>query len=394
MFSFANPAYLYLLLLLPLAVLLFLWSRHTRKRRLNKYGKMASIAGLMPEVSKYKPWIKLTLSLLALAMVVIILARPRAGAKTATTKVRGIEVMIALDVSNSMRASSTDDPQGVSRLQRSKLILEKLIDRLGEDKVGLIVFAGNAYTQLPITSDFLSAKMYLSSINTNMVPTQGTAIGAAINLAMKSFTQNEKSGKSIIIITDGENHEDDAVGAAKEAHKRGIQINVIGVGSTKGAPIPMGGQGNFLKDDNGQVVTTFLNEQMAIDIGSQPALIRLSVAAPPMPPQPTEASFRRRPLTSPLNDDFGARSIPNTAPTENAPRAATKLRRLMVNRLCDMDLISLFAEKRGCEDRVPSSNIRLIAFPPMNLRTRRPVANATSLRSIVRQVLSCDWSVV
>ena len=174
--------------------------------------------------------------------------------------------MIALDVSNSMRASSTDDPQGVSRLQRSKLILEKLIDRLGEDKVGLIVFAGNAYTQLPITSDFLSAKMYLSSINTNMVPTQGTAIGAAINLAMKSFTQNEKSGKSIIIITDGENHEDDAVGAAKEAHKRGIQINVIGVGSTKGAPIPMGGQGNFLKDDNGQVVTTFLNEQMAIDI--------------------------------------------------------------------------------------------------------------------------------
>ena len=139
----------------------------------------------MPEVSKYKPWIKLTLSMLALAMVIVMLARPRAGAKTATTKVRGIEVMIALDVSNSMRASSTDDPQGVSRLQRAKLILEKLIDRLGEDKVGLIVFAGNAYTQLPITSDFLSAKMYLNSINTNMVPTQGTAIGAAINLAMK-----------------------------------------------------------------------------------------------------------------------------------------------------------------------------------------------------------------
>lgn len=142
----------------------------------------------------------------------------------------------------------------------------KLIDRLGDDKVGLIVFAGNAYTQLPITSDFLSAKMYLNSINTNMVPTQGTAIGAAINLAMKSFTQNEKSGKSIIIITDGENHEDDAVGAAKEAHKRGIQINVIGLGSTKGSPIPMGGSGNFLKDDNGNVVTTYLNEGMAVDI--------------------------------------------------------------------------------------------------------------------------------
>lgn len=266
MFSFANPAYLYLLLLIPLVVLLFLWSRITRRRRLNKFGKMATIEGLMPEVSKYKPWIKLTLSLLALAMVVIVLARPRAGAKTATSKVRGIEVMIALDVSNSMRASSSDDPNGVSRLQRSKLILEKLIDRLGDDKVGLIVFAGNAYTQLPITSDFLSAKMYLNSINTNMVPTQGTAIGAAINLAMKSFTQNEKSGKSIIIITDGENHEDDAVGAAKEAHKRGIQINVIGLGSTKGSPIPMGGSGNFLKDDNGNVVTTYLNEGMAVDI--------------------------------------------------------------------------------------------------------------------------------
>lgn len=266
MFSFANPAYLYLLLLLPLAILLFMWSRITRRRRLKKFGKSETIEGLMPEVSKYKPWIKLALSLLTLAMVVIILARPRAGSKTATTKVRGIEVMIALDVSNSMRASSTDDPQGVSRLQRSKLILEKLIDRLGDDKVGLIVFAGNAYTQLPITSDFLSAKMYLNSINTNMVPTQGTAIGAAINLAMKSFTQNEKSGKSIIIITDGENHEDDAVGAAKEAHKRGIQINVVGLGGTKGAPIPMGGAGNFLKDDNGNVVTTYLNETMAMDI--------------------------------------------------------------------------------------------------------------------------------
>ena len=266
MFSFANPAYLYLLLLIPLVVLLFLWSRMTRKRRLKKYGKMTTIEGLMPEVSKYKPWIKLTLWVLTLAMVIIILARPRAGAKSETTKVRGIEVMIALDVSNSMRASSTDDPNGVSRLQRSKLILEKLINKLGDDKVGLIVFAGNAYTQLPITSDFMSAKMFLNSISTDMVPTQGTAIGAAVNLAMNSFSQNEKSGKAIIIITDGENHEDDAVGAAKEAAEKGIQVNVIGMGTSKGSPIPMGGQGNFLKDDNGQVVITKLNEEMAIGI--------------------------------------------------------------------------------------------------------------------------------
>ena len=266
MFSFANPAYLYLLLLIPVVVALFMWSRITRSRRLKKYGKAATIEGLMPEVSKYKPWIKLTLSVLTLAMVVIILARPRAGAKSETTKVRGIEVMIALDVSNSMRASSTDDPNGVSRLQRSKLILEKLINKLGDDKVGLIVFAGNAYTQLPITSDFMSAKMFLSSISTNMVPTQGTAIGAAVNMAMNSFSQNEKSGKAIILITDGENHEDDAVEAAKEAAKKGIQVNVIGMGTGKGSPIPMGGQGNFLKDDKGQVVITKLNEEMAIDI--------------------------------------------------------------------------------------------------------------------------------
>ncbi len=266
MFSFANPAYLYLLLLLPLAVMLFMWSRITRKRCLKKYGNPEVLMGLMPDVSKYKPWIKLVLSLLVLTMVIIILARPRAGAKTETSKVRGVEVMIALDVSNSMRASATDDPKGVSRLQRSKLILEKLINKLGEDKVGLIVFAGNAYTQLPITSDFLSAKMFLNSISTDMVPTQGTAIGAAINLAMKSFTQNEKSGKSIIIITDGENHEDDAVGAAASAHEQGVQINVVGMGSTKGSPIPMGGSGNFLKDDNGQVVTTFLNEEVAMRI--------------------------------------------------------------------------------------------------------------------------------
>ena len=181
-------------------------------------------------------------------------------------QVKGIEVMIALDVSNSMLASSTDQSSSVSRLQKSKLMLEKLINKLDNDKVGLIVFAGNAYTQLPITSDFVSAKMFLSSINTNMVSTQGTAIGAAIKLAMNSFTPNEESQKTIIVITNGENHEDDAIGMAKEAQKRGIQINVIGVGSTKGAPIPLGGPGAFLKDENGQPVTTYLNEEMAQNI--------------------------------------------------------------------------------------------------------------------------------
>ena len=265
MFSFANPEYLYLLFLIPLCVIVHLLTRRTRRNNLKRFGQIEVMSKQMPDVSKYKPGIKLTLQLLALCMIIVILARPRAGAKEQTVKVRGIEVMVALDVSNSMKASATDDPKGVSRLQKSKLTLEKLIDKFDNDKVGLIVFAGNAYTQLPITSDFTSAKMFLNSISTEMVPTQGTAIGAAIKLAMNSFSGNEKSQKSIIIITDGENHEDDAIGAAKEAKAKGIQVNVIGQGSAKGSPIPLA-QGGFMKDDNGNVITTFLNEKMAEDI--------------------------------------------------------------------------------------------------------------------------------
>lgn len=278
MFSFANPEYLYLLLLIPVIAVLFLWSRAKRKKSIAKFGRKAVVETLMPDVSTYKPWIKLTLELLALAAIVIVLARPRAGARTSTTTTRGIEVMVALDVSNSMRASCSDNTDDMSRLERSKMILEKLIDKFENDRVGLIVFAGNAYVQMPITSDYLSAKMYLSNINTNMVPTQGTAIGAAINLAMNSFSKNKKCQKSIIVITDGENHEDDAVGAAKEAAKNGIQVNVVGMGATNGAPIPMS-NGGYLKDDNGQVVTTFLNEKMASDIAAAGKGVYVSGAA-------------------------------------------------------------------------------------------------------------------
>ena len=248
--------------------MIFLLARASRVRKLKRYGNIKVLEHLMPDVSKYKPWIKITLQIIALALIVIIIARPRAGAKEQTVKVNGIEVMIALDVSNSMLASATDDIKGVSRLQKSKLLLEKLIDKLGNDKVGLIVFAGNAYTQLPITSDFISAKMFLNNINTNMVPTQGTAIGAAIKMAMNSFTPNENIQKAIVIITDGENHEDDAVSAAEEARKKGIQVDVIGIGTTKGSPIPLDRNGNFLKDDSGNVVTTRLDEETAKKIAA------------------------------------------------------------------------------------------------------------------------------
>ena len=227
MFSFANPEYLYLLILIPVIFGLFLLSRMIRAKNIRKYGNPALLEAQMPDVSKYKLWIKISIQLVALALIVIILARPRAmgNSKAETINVQGIEVMVALDVSNSMLASSTDDPNGISRLQQAKLLLEKLIDKLGNDKVGLIVFAGDAYTQIPITADFVSAKMFLSNIEPSMVPTQGTAIGAAIKMAANSFTADDKIQKSIILITDGENHEDDAVEAAKDAHDKGIQIN-------------------------------------------------------------------------------------------------------------------------------------------------------------------------
>lgn len=265
MFSFANPEYLYLLLLLPVVAGLHLLARQSRKRKLARFGRKQVVGALMPDVSPYKPWIKLALELLLIATTVVILARPRAGASKNTTKVHGIEVMVAMDVSNSMNASSTSNGQDISRLQRSKLIMQKLIDKLAGNKMGLIVFAGNAYMQMPLTGDVSSAKLFLNGINTKMVPSQGTAIGAAIDLACQSFSESKKSQKAIIVITDGENFEDDATGVAANAQKNGAQVNVMGVGSTTGAPIPMG-DGSYLTDDAGQVVTTYLNEKMAQDI--------------------------------------------------------------------------------------------------------------------------------
>lgn len=267
MFSFANPQLLYLLLLLPIIAGLFLLAQKSRRRKLKRYGRPEILGSLMPDASKYKPWVKLTLQLFAIIALVIVLARPRAGAKEEVANIKGIEIMLCVDVSNSMLASSTEDSNGISRLQRAKFILEKLIDKLGNDKVGLIVFARDAYTQLPITTDFVSAKMFLNSIETNMVPTQGTAIGAAIQMAMNSFSPNKDTQKAIVILTDGENFEDDAIEMAKQANENGIHIDVIGLGSIKGAPIPLNAsRGEFLKDETGRPVTTYLNEKMAQDI--------------------------------------------------------------------------------------------------------------------------------
>lgn len=271
MITFAYPQLLYLLLIIPAATLLFVWMRLRRRSVLRRFGSAEVLRSLMPEVSRYMPWVKFVVSMLIVAALVVILARPRAtatieedGAETKTE--RGIEVMVCLDVSNSMLASSTDDERSVSRLQRAKYILEKLIDKMSNDKVGLIVFAGDAYTQLPITSDYVSAKMFINSISTGMVPTQGTAIGAAIDMALNSFSPNDEMGKAIVILTDGENFEDNAIDEAKRAAQAGVQVDVIGLGSPKGTRIPLQG-GSYMTDPTtGEQVVTRLDETTAQEI--------------------------------------------------------------------------------------------------------------------------------
>lgn len=266
MFNFAYPHLLYLLLILPVIYLLFYWAQVARKHKIKKFGQPAVLEPLMPERSPYKPYIKIILQMIAILALIIAIARPRSGEKEDVEDSRGIEVMITFDVSRSMLASSNDDPRGISRLDRAKHILDKLVDKLNNDKVGLIVFAGEAYTQLPLTTDYISAKMYLNSLSPNMIQTQGTAIGDAIGLAMNGFTSDETMSKAIILITDAEDHEGNADEMAKEAANKGIQINVIGVGSPNGNPIPLDNQGTYMKDREGNVVTTKLNEAVAASI--------------------------------------------------------------------------------------------------------------------------------
>lgn len=265
MLIFAYPEVFCLLILLPIIVGLYLLARYKRRKNLEKFGNPNILASLMPEVSKYKASIKLVFQLLIVALLIVVIARPWGGIKDQKTEKQGIEVVIAMDVSNSMLASSTGENNGTSRLRTAKLMLERLINQLDNDRVGLIVYAGQAYSLLPVTSDFVSAKTFLNSINTDMVSIQGTAIADAIYTAINSFTDKKEIGKSLIIITDAEDLEGDAIEAAQEAAKAGIQINVIGVGSNKGTLIPLS-NGEYLRDENGEIVTTILNEQLGLDI--------------------------------------------------------------------------------------------------------------------------------
>ncbi|MBR1502524.1 MAG: VWA domain-containing protein [Prevotella sp.] len=258
MFRFESPIYLYLLVLIPILALIRFLSYRNQKKRLRKFGEPSLLKALMPDVSRFRPSVKFWILQGALALLIVMLARPQMGTKISHEKRVGIETIIAIDISNSMRAEDIVP----SRLDRSKMMVENLVDHFTNDKIGLIVFAGDAFVQLPITSDYVSAKMFLSSIDPSMMASQGTDIARAIEMASHSFTQEEGIGKAIIVITDGEDHEGGAVEAAEAAKDNGMRVYVLGVGSTQGAPIPIPGTGDYMQDNTGNTVMSALNEDM------------------------------------------------------------------------------------------------------------------------------------
>ena len=257
MFRFEDPIYLYLLAVIPVLMIVRFLTVRQQKKRLRKFGDKELVLQLMPNVSRFRPMVKFYVLLTALALLIVMLARPQMGTKISHEKRTGIETIICMDISNSMLAEDV----APSRLDRAKMMVENLVDHFTNDKIGLIVFAGDAFVQLPITSDYVSAKMFLSNISPSMMAVQGTDIAAAINMASHSFTQQEGVGKAIIVITDGEDHEGGALEAAKEAEEKGMRTYVLGVGSPNGAPIPTG-NGDYMKDNMGQTVMTGLNEDM------------------------------------------------------------------------------------------------------------------------------------
>ncbi|MBR6629479.1 MAG: VWA domain-containing protein [Bacteroidaceae bacterium] len=264
MFKFAYPNALFLYIPLLLIVALFLYASYKRRSDLRKYGSPELLGAMMPEASRHRPQLKFWLTFAALCFMVLLLARPQFGTKIETVKRQGIETVIALDISNSMMAQDV----APNRLERSKNVISRLVDGFEDDKVGLIVFAGDAFIQLPITNDFISAKLFLESISPSLITRQGTNIKAAIDMATRSFTPREGVGKAIIIITDGENHEGGAVEAAKAAAEKGMMVYVMGVGTPEGAPIPEGRGNDYRRDKEGNVIVTKLNEQMCQEIAA------------------------------------------------------------------------------------------------------------------------------
>lgn len=267
MFRFGHLEYLWALTAVILFVGFFLLNALIRKKALKLFGESSIIASLMPEVSPWRRNTKFILITLAYIFLIIGIADPEIGSRLDQVKRKGVELVIALDVSNSMMAEDVYP----NRLTAAKMAIEKLVDKLSNDKIGLIVFAGDAFTQLPLTADYVSAKMFLESISPASVPVQGTAIGKAIETAVRSFSSENEQNRVLVIISDGENHEDNANEMAAEAAKKGIIIHTIGMGQPKGAPIPVYGKfgkKDFKTDKNGTIVITKTNDALMQQIAS------------------------------------------------------------------------------------------------------------------------------
>jgi len=265
MLRFEHIELLWSLALIPFMIIIFLMIRRWKKKALRALGDKKTVSQVISDVSLSRPNLKFVIFLLAVFLLLIGLANPQIGTKIEEGKKSGSDVMILLDVSNSMLAGDL----APSRLENAKRAISQLIDKLHNDRIGIIIFAGEAYVQLPITTDYAAAKLFLNNISTDMVPTQGTAIGAAIAMAMQSLDQSNETSKAMILMTDGENHEDDAVKAAQEASSQGVVINVVGLGTPEGAPMPIYQNGNpvgFRKDEKGQTVVSKLNEDMCKEV--------------------------------------------------------------------------------------------------------------------------------
>ncbi|MBP5387209.1 MAG: VWA domain-containing protein [Prevotella sp.] len=261
MFRFESPIFLYLLLAIPLLVAIRLLFDRRRRKRIRRFGDETLLTDMMEDVSAIRPKVKFWLLTAALALLIVALARPQMGIHISREKRQGIEAIICMDISNSMLATDVVP----SRLSKSKLLVENMVDKFVNDKVGLIVFAGDAFVQLPITSDYVSAKMFMHGISPSLIASQGTDIAAAINLALHSFTPDENTGKAIIVITDGEDHEGRALEKAREAKEQGVRVFILGVGTKNGSAIRTA-DGHYLTDNTGQTVISRLNEEMCKEI--------------------------------------------------------------------------------------------------------------------------------
>lgn len=275
MFRFANIEYLYLLLLLPVMAVVFELMLARRRKALARFGTRSAVARLAPDMLRGKLRAKFWVFVTAVALVIVAAARPQAGSKLREVEREGVEIMMAIDVSNSMLASDFSP----SRLERTKYAVSRVIEGLSEERIGVVVFAGDAYVQLPITSDYLTARNFVERISTSQVTKQGTAIGAAIDLATSAFSSESEGSRVVVLVTDGENHEDDALAAAERAAAKGVKIYTIGIGTPEGAPISIGD--DFVRDEKGEIVVSKLDETTLQKIAAttEGAYVRASSAS-------------------------------------------------------------------------------------------------------------------